>query len=133
GRIFGRETERLQLEGLRRWIENTHHDVFAPTRRQARHAQVDLAAADIDSRSAILRETAFCYVQVGHNFETRADRRLHRFGHQDVLVHDAIDAHADAHDLFFRLEVNVARPLTDRAGDDLIHQTNDRRIVVLQF
>src|SRR5207247_5579401 len=63
-----------------------------------------------------------------NDVDPRGDRRLHRFGYQHVLVKNAVDAHPDTHGFFLRLEMNVAGPERHGPGDDLVHQTDDRRI-----
>ena len=96
--------------------------------RQAGDAQIDFTPAGVNGGPAILGHALLGDVQIGHDFDPRDHRRLHRFGHQHVLVENPVDAHPDAHGSFLRLEMNVAGPERHSPGNDLVHQTDDRRI-----
>ena len=52
-------------------------------------------------------------------------------GDQHVLNQDTIDAGADTHHALLRLEVDVAGAVVNGAGDDLAHQPDDGRVLVL--
>src|SRR6266540_3097024 len=124
------EAERVQVPDLRGRIEDAQHDIFAVSGRQAGDAQVHLAAAHQHAGPAVLRHARLRHVDVGQDFEPRGHGALHRLGDEQFGVKQAIDARADAHHVFLRLEMDVAGAAVDGPGDDLAYQPDDGHVFI---
>eukprot|EP01035_Chromulina_nebulosa_P041508 gene41508-56148_t len=111
--------------------EETHHDGFAVEHRDNGDADIDLGVLDTDLDAAVLRETFFRDIEVREDLHARDDRGLEAFdlrGHRHLLE-NAVDAVADAQFVLEGLEVHVGGAQLDRVLEDLIDETDDRRVL----
>ncbi len=135
GERLGLEAELRHVEHQLVLVEETHDDLLAEERRQARHAEVDVlrhaVVLEADLDAAVLRQALLRDVELRHDLDARRDRvaELHRRLHD--VVEQAVDAVADAQLLLVRLDVDVAGALLDRRHQDDVHQLDDRRLLAL--
>ena len=123
------EPELREVELQRFLVEDSEDRFLAEDRRQGRDAEVDLAVVEAELDAPVLREPALGDVEVGHDLETREDRRLEPLGRRQHLVQYAIHPEPDAEDLLVRLEVDVGGALLDRVDEHHVHELDDRRFV----
>ena len=123
------EPELREVELQRFLVEDSEDRFLAEDRRQGRDAEVDLAVVEAELDAPVLREPALGDVEVGHDLETREDRRLEPLGRRQHLVQYAIHPEPDAEDLLVRLEVDVGGALLDRVDEHHVHELDDGRFV----
>src|SRR5690348_17483327 len=70
------EAELGEIELQRLLVENAEDGLLAEDRGQDRNAEVDLAGAKSEFDPAILGDASLGDVEVGHDLQTRDDRRL---------------------------------------------------------
>src|SRR5208282_774462 len=120
-------------------VQQPEHDLLAPERGQSGDAEIELLflAADLHLQHdpAVLRQSLFADVELGHDLEARSygvlqfQRRIH-----DQLQ-NTVNTEADAKFFFVRLHVNVAGPALDRIGEHQVHELDNGSFVgrLLQF
>src|SRR4029079_1546971 len=107
-------------------VEDTHDDAFAEHGGQDADTQVHGVAADLEGDTAVLRQTTFGDVEVGHDLDAAGD------GHGDVprrrnhLVEHTVDAVTQLVLALERLEVDVAGLVLDRLQKHEVEQLLDR-------
>src|SRR6266513_5964928 len=116
------------VEIARRAVEQAHHNAFAVERGQGRDTQIDFAPQNLKLDAAILRQTPFSNVQLGHQFQARNDGGLQLARWGLLIEQNTVNAVAHAKLFLERLDVDVARPLLDGQADHGVHQPNDRRL-----
>ena len=87
----GRHAEPVERETSGLFVEQTHHHAFTMTRRQRRDAHVHRPAGDAQHDAAILRQTFFGDVELGHDFYARHHRRVQGTFRLDHVAQCAID------------------------------------------
>ena len=124
---FVGEAELVEVEHDGFAIQQAHHHRFAMRGWNSAHAQVEFLALHAQHDAAVLRQTPFRDVELGHDLDARDHRcgqvRRRRF---DFLEH-AVHAQSHLQPILERLDVDVGRARFDRALDDQIHQPDDRR------
>ena len=78
---------------------------------------------------AVLRTPPLDDVHVGHDLDAADQLGPGRRGKLEHLAQRAVDAEADPHPPFGRLDVDVGRAVAQRLGDDLVDELDDRRVV----
>ena len=73
-------------------------------------------------------DTRLSQIQIGDDFHTGGDSRLHRLRNQYILNQNAIDARAHPHHSLFGLKMDVTGATINGAGDDLLDQADDRGV-----
>ncbi len=122
--VFG-EAQLVERDDRSAFIKNTQNDVFAMHGRQRRHAEVSLAAADVQVEAAVLRHQFIGDVHLRHDFQALADTApvfLVQRMHGDKI---AVHAVAQADKAFFRLEVQVGRAHFHRLEHQRVHKAHD--------
>ena len=83
----------------------------------------------LDHDAAVLRQTLFADVQLGHDLDAAGDGIFQFQGRRHDVLKNAVDAEADAVFLFVWLDVNVAGASLHGIGQDQVHQLDDRGFV----
>ncbi len=111
------------------FVQQPEHDAFAPGRGDDGDADIDQFLADPHAALAVLRQTMLGDVEIGHDLQTRQERRglLSRKA-QDV-VQNAVDAETNLHLGFVGLDVDVAGPAVHRLEHDLVDQLDRRGLI----
>ena len=113
-----------------RAIEQSQHDALAERGRYRRDAQVDIAAGYAQPDASVLRQPLLRDIEARHDLDARGDRRLKTLGRREHVVHHAVHAEAHHHFLFEHFDVNVARAVLDRLGQDAVDELDNRRRIV---
>ena len=119
--------ELAQVELHRILAQQAHHDALAVHDRNRADADVDLAAADLEIRAPVLRQTAFSDVQSADQLDARRDRGVVRQRQTQVLMQHAVDAETDHQLRLLRLHMDVARIAFERLRQHFIHKPDDLR------
>ena len=101
------ETESRHVEVGGCLVEQAQGNGLAMQAGHRGDAQVDIAAPNGGSDTAVLRESAFGNVQLGEDLDARDDRLGRAFDRQVDRRHRAVEAHADANVVALRLNMNV--------------------------
>src|SRR5690606_35538918 len=75
-------------------VEQTHDDPLPVRGGDAAHADVDVAAGELDADAAVLREALLGDVQLRHDLHAADDAGLVALGRLDDLLENAVDAEA---------------------------------------
>ena len=111
-------------------VQQPHHDFFAVQRGHGRNAEIEVFLLSVlhvlDHDAAVLRQTLFADVQLGHDLDAAGNRvfQLQRRRHDHLQ--NAVNAEPDAKFLLVRLQVNVARTALHGVGHDQVHELDDR-------
>ena len=106
--------------------------IDSPWRRRERgDAQVDGTADQFDLDAAILRLALLRDVHRRHDLQARKHRTLDVLGQRLRLEAEAVDAEPDAHAIRHGLDVDVGRAGLQRLLEHLVHEADDRRVIVL--
>ena len=81
----------------------------------------------VDAEAAVLRQPLLGDVHAGHDLQPRDQPFVDPLGQVHHFLEQAVEAMADEHALFHRLDVDVARLALDRALHDEIDEVDDRR------
>ncbi len=76
----------------------------------------------------VLRQAPLADVHRAHDLDAAGDGAQQVLGDFQRFVQAAVDAVADPHAAFGRLDVDVAGPLLHRVEDDVVHQADHRRL-----
>ena len=79
--------------------------------------------------AAVLRNALLGDVHLGHDFDTRHDRRVKLASRSQDFAQLAIHTKADGGVLGSRFDVNVARALARRMDDHVVHEADDGTLV----
>src|SRR6267378_774358 len=123
------EAELGHVELQRVLVEDTEDRLLAEDRGERRHTEVDLAGVVAELDAPVLRQPPLGDVEVGHDLQSREDRRLEALGRCQHLVEDAVHAEADTEDLLVRFEVDVGGALLDGVHEHHVDELDDRRLV----
>ncbi len=125
-----RHAEVGELELGQVLFEQTQHDALAVAGRQRRDAHVDRAAADSQRDSPVLRQALLGDVERRHDLDTRHQCRVQcTLGPHDVAQR-AVDAEADQRIGLERFDVDVARAVARRLGQQRVDHADDRCVVL---
>ncbi len=103
--------------------------VFSPcVAGKGADAEVDLAAFEHHVDAAVLGQPPLADVHRAHDLDAAGHGVQQVLRHFQRLVQAAVDAVADPHAAFRRLDVDVAGPLLHRVENDVVHQADDRRL-----
>ena len=127
------ELGEVELEGL--FIEQAHDGFLPVDGGEGGDAEVDFVGVVAELDAAVLGEAAFGDVEVGHDLDAGDEGGLQALGGGHDLVEHAVDAEADAEDLFVGLEVDVGGAAADGIDQDHVDESDERRLVgrLLQF
>ncbi len=121
----GGQAERGEVAHHRTAVEDADDDLLAVEGGQRRDAQVDAAVVEHHLHAPVLRRAALGDVHGGHDLDARHDGRRGLGARAQHLAQHAVHAEADAQQLLARLDVDVAGPVADRAGHDVVHDLDD--------
>ena len=107
-------------------VEHANDDFLTVRRRQRRDAKVDRDAVHRDARAAVLRTQPIGDVEPGEDLDARHERRPDGTRQRSRERQHAVHAMPNGDALLFRLDVNVARPPGDAAGQQLVDELRDR-------
>ena len=128
--VVREEAEFRQAEQQRGFVQNPHDDRLAVVGGHGGNPEVHLLVAHLELDPAVLRQAFFRDGHgAAHHLEAGDDRgqQFFRVGvHMDQL---AVEAVADAHGGFERLDVNVGSADAERFGEHLQDEADDRRVV----
>ena len=109
-------------------VEHAHHDLFAEQRPQRRHPEVDVRAVfRCRAEAAVLRQPLLRDVHARHDLQAGDQPFVDPLGQVHHFLEQAVEAMADEHALFHRLDVDVAGLALDGALHDQIDEVDDRR------
>ena len=114
-------------------IEQTHHNALAKEHRNHTDTHVNLLAANLHINAAVLGKALFRDVHVGHDLDTRKDRRLESvdLGRQSCRLQHAVNTVANRHPAFVGFDVDIAGPGVDRFEEDLVDELDHARFLGL--
>ena len=107
------------------FVQDAEHAFFAVDGGQERNAQVEIPAGDFHAHAAVLRQAAFGNVERAHDLEAGDEGDLQVLRRRGFVDQHTIDAVAQAHHFFERLDVDVAGALLDRLDEDQVGQFDD--------
>ena len=118
----------LQGESAFAFVQQTQHRAFAVRTRQRGHAHIDGALAESQGNAAVLRQTFFGDVQVGHDFQTRNQRRMQRPVRADHFAQRAVYAKAHAGVALVGFYVYVAGAVARGLHQQGVEHADDGRV-----
>ena len=121
------KAQRCKIELHAGSVEDAQHDALAEHGGHGGDAQVDLLAAHGGLDAAVLRQPPLGDVEVRHDLDARGHGGAHGERQRLDGRQDAVEPVADAHAVLARLDMDVGGLRFHGAGDELVHEANDRR------
>ena len=125
--LLGLEPEVLERvvldDGL--LLEEAQDDLLAVVRRQGRHAEVDLAVADVRGEAAVLGEPALGDVEPRDDLEPRHDGEVKRAGNLEQVEEEAVDPVPHARPILVGLHVDVRGAVGGGPAQHVVHDLDD--------
>ena len=112
-------------------VEDPHHHRLAVVGRQHADAEVVVFAVGGELDAAVLRAAALGDVELGEDLDAGEHRPQETARGIVALDEPAVDAVADPHAVFERLDVDVAGPELHRLDDDQVDELHDRGVGVV--
>ncbi len=111
-------------------VQDADHDVLAVRGGQRGNAHVDAAIVDHQPDPPVLGTPTLGDVHVGHDLQAADKTRTCTRGYAHHFVKHTVDPESHAHARLARLDVDVARFIEHGLADELVHQANDRDVLV---
>ena len=126
GERVGQHAQLLKAHHRGALVEDAHDGALAEHGGNDRHADVDLTPGDGELDAAVLGKSALGDVHLAEDFHAGHEGRVHAFGRVHHVVQHAVDTVADLDVALVGFEVDVARAVADRLGEQQVHHLDDR-------
>ncbi len=130
--VARRHPEIFQADELAFALQKTQADTLAVNGRHGRYADIDVLALHAQSDTPVHGHAFLGDIQVGHDLDTRDDGGLEpdQAGRHRRLVQNTVDPVANTELRLHRFHMNIRRALLHRFPDDLVHELDNRGLLV---